>query len=119
MRAIRYDAVGAEPRFTEVPAPDCPTDGAVIEVRATGVCRSDWHAWRGHDPVPLPHIPGHEFAGVVAEAGRDVRSFAVGDRVTSPFVNGCGRCEWCRLCGRCRRLSCLGCWTRCTPWTGA
>ncbi|HET6533421.1 MAG TPA: alcohol dehydrogenase catalytic domain-containing protein, partial [Actinoplanes sp.] len=96
MRAIRYDAVGAEPRFTEVPAPGCPADGAVIEVRATGVCRSDWHAWRGHDPVPLPHIPGHEFAGVVAEMGRDVRSFAVGDRVTSPFVNGCGRCAWCR-----------------------
>jgi alcohol dehydrogenase len=46
--------------------------------------------------VPLPHIPGHEFAGVVAAAGPQVRSFAVGDRVTSPFVNGCGRCDWCR-----------------------
>lgn len=67
----------------------------VIDVRATGVCRSDWHAWRGHDPVPLPHIPGHEFAGIVAEVGREVSSFAVGDRVTAPFVNGCGHCEWC------------------------
>jgi alcohol dehydrogenase len=79
-----------------VPDPDCPPDGAVIEVRATGVCRSDWHAWRGHDPVPLPHIGGHEFAGVIAEVGPDVRGFAVGDRVTSPFVNGCGQCSYCR-----------------------
>lgn len=96
MYAVLYDTPGAEPRVLDVPAPSCPADGAVVEVAATGVCRSDWHAWRGHDPVPLPHIPGHEFAGVVAETGPEVRGFAVGDRVTSPFVNGCGRCEWCR-----------------------
>ena len=95
MRAIVYDAVGATPVFTEVPEPDCPEDGAVVAVRATGICRSDWHAWRGHDPVPLPNIPGHEFAGVVSRIGAGVRGFAVGDRVTVPFVNGCGRCEWC------------------------
>jgi alcohol dehydrogenase len=60
------------------------------------LCRSDWHAWRGHDPVPLPHVPGHEFAGVVAEIGSGVSGFRVGDRVTAPFVCGCGRCEYCR-----------------------
>jgi alcohol dehydrogenase len=96
MQAVVYDATGAPLRLASVPAPECPADGAVIAVGATGVCRSDWHAWRGHDPVPLPHVPGHEFAGVVAAVGPGVRSFAVGDRVTSPFVNGCGRCEWCR-----------------------
>ena len=96
MRAVVYDAAGAPPRLATVPAPDCPADGAVIDVAATGVCRSDWHAWRGHEPVPLPHVGGHEFAGVVAAVGPGVHSFAVGDRVTSPFVNGCGRCAWCR-----------------------
>lgn len=95
MRAVVYDEYGAVPRVREVPRPECPPDGAVIRVEATGVCRSDWHAWRGHDPVPLPMIPGHEFAGIVAEAGPDVHRFAVGDRVTAPFVNGCGACEWC------------------------
>ena len=45
--------------------------------------------------VPLPHIPGHEFAGIVAEIGAEVSTVAVGDRVTVPFVNGCGRCPWC------------------------
>jgi alcohol dehydrogenase len=68
----------------------------VVDVRATGVCRSDWHAWRGHDPVTLPHVPGHEFAGVVARVGADVASWRPGDRVTAPFVCGCGVCAFCR-----------------------
>jgi alcohol dehydrogenase len=96
MRAIVYDAVGAPPVLREVADPDCPPDGAIIAVRATGVCRSDWHAWRGHDPVRLPHVPGHEFAGVVAQVGEHVTGFTPGDRVTAPFVNGCGHCAWCR-----------------------
>jgi len=96
MRAVVYDAVGAPPQIRELPAPACPPDGAVIDVRATGLCRSDWHAWRGHEPVPLPHVPGHEFAGVVREAGPSVTGFRPGDRVTAPFVNGCGTCEFCR-----------------------
>jgi alcohol dehydrogenase len=96
LRAIVYDAAGAPPVLREVADPDCPPDGAVVAVRATGVCRSDWHAWRGHDPVRLPHVPGHEFAGVVAQVGERVTGFAPGDRVTAPFVNGCGQCEWCR-----------------------
>ncbi|GAA3568097.1 zinc-dependent alcohol dehydrogenase family protein [Microlunatus spumicola] len=97
VRAVVYDAVGAVPEVRRVPPPVCPPDGVVVDVAATGVCRSDWHAWRGHDPVPLPHTPGHEWAGVVAEVGPDVPhgAFAVGDRVTAPFVLGCGRCAWC------------------------
>ena len=67
----------------------------VIAVGATGVCRSDWHAWKGHDPVVLPHIGGHEFAGVVVTAGPEVRRWRAGDRVTVPFACGCGRCEHC------------------------
>nr|WP_258566909.1 zinc-dependent alcohol dehydrogenase family protein [Microbacterium sp. Se5.02b] len=96
MRAVVYDRTGERPVITRIPTPECPPDGALVRVEATGVCRSDWHAWRGHDPVALPHVPGHEYAGVVAEVGAEVRGFAPGDRVTAPFVNGCGRCEWCR-----------------------
>ena len=96
MKALVYDAAGAPVVLRDLPSPECPPDGAVVEVRATGVCRSDWHAWRGHDPVSLPHVPGHEFAGVVAALGGDVAGFAVGDRVTAPFVNGCGECDYCR-----------------------
>lgn len=95
MRAVRYSSVGGPLELVDVPAPECPPDGAVVRVEATGICRSDWHAWRGHDPVPLPMIPGHEFAGTLAEVGDEVTGFRPGDRVTVPFVNGCGRCDWC------------------------
>jgi hypothetical protein len=69
VKVIVYDVVGAPALVRDVAEPDCPEDGAVIMVRASGVCRSDWHAWRGHEAVPLPHIPGHEFAGVIAAVG--------------------------------------------------
>jgi D-arabinose 1-dehydrogenase-like Zn-dependent alcohol dehydrogenase len=95
MRAVVYSEYGAEPVVSDVAAPACPDDGVVIRVGATGVCRSDWHAWRGHDPVALPHVPGHELAGTVSSVGSQVRSWTVGDRVTVPFVCGCGTCSYC------------------------
>ena len=80
----------------EVPAPTPSPYGVVVRVGATGVCRSDWHAWRGHDPgITLPHVPGHELAGTIETVGREVRRWQVGDRVTVPFVNACGQCQQC------------------------
>ncbi len=95
MRAVAYSGYGATPELIEVAEPACPADGVVIAVGATGVCRSDWHAWKGHDPVPLPHIGGHEFAGIVTATGSEVTRWQPGDRVTVPFACGCGRCEYC------------------------
>src|SRR6202142_2707984 len=95
MQAVVYAGYGVMPALTEVADPACPADGVVIAVGATGVCRSDWHAWKGHDPVALPHIGGHELAGVVAQAGPEVTRWRAGDRVTVPFACGCGRCEYC------------------------
>lgn len=96
MRAVTYSEYGQRPVLAEVEQPECPEHGALIRVAATGVCRSDWHAWRGHDPVALPNIPGHEFAGEIAEVGSGVRRWQPGQRVTVPFVCGCGHCEYCR-----------------------
>jgi D-arabinose 1-dehydrogenase-like Zn-dependent alcohol dehydrogenase len=80
-----------------VPDPAPAPDGVVVRVGASGLCRSDWHAWSGHDPgVVLPHVPGHELAGTVAAVGAGVRRWAVGDRVTVPFVCACGHCGPCR-----------------------
>lgn len=95
MKAVVYDRYGATPTLTDVPEPACPDGGVLIAVRATGVCRSDWHAWQGHDPVRLPHIPGHELAGEIASIGTGVTRWRIGDRVTVPFVCGCGVCEYC------------------------
>jgi alcohol dehydrogenase len=97
MRALLYDSFGAPPRVAIVPDPVVPRDGVVVEVRASGLCRSDWHGWQGHDADirTLPHIPGHEFAGVIAAVGPDARRWRAGDRVTTPFVLGCGTCVYC------------------------
>jgi D-arabinose 1-dehydrogenase-like Zn-dependent alcohol dehydrogenase len=96
VRAVVLDAVRAQPEVREVAEPAAPARGVVVRVMATGVCRSDWHAWAGHEEIVFPHVPGHELAGVVAEVGEQVSRWRVGDRVTVPFVCGCGRCEWCR-----------------------
>src|SRR5256885_4048255 len=96
VRAVVFDAFGARPEVREVPDPVPPADGAVVRVAATGLCRSDWHGWMGHDPdVRPPHVPGHEFAGTVAAVGSDVAGGRAGDRVTAPFVCGCGTCSAC------------------------
>jgi alcohol dehydrogenase len=97
MKAAVFEAFGHPPVIREVPDPEPPVHGAVIRVRATGICRSDWHAWKGHDPdVQLPHVPGHEFSGVVEAVGPHIRFWKPGDRVTLPFVCGCGRCPQCQ-----------------------
>ena len=95
MRALVVTAAGSQPEVRDVPRPSAPTGGVVVRVVATGMCRSDWHAWAGHDEVSFPHVPGHELAGELVEIGTDVTRWKVGDRVTVPFVCGCGRCEWC------------------------
>jgi len=96
VRAVYYDRFGVRPRIETVPDPSPPRGGVVVEVEASGVCRSDWHGWQGHDDdIVLPHVPGHELAGSVTAVGDDVRRWSTGDRVTVPFVGGCGRCPVC------------------------
>lgn len=96
MKAVLFEAFGEAPQIATLPDPTPSPGGVVIRVGATGVCRSDWHAWMGHDSdVELPHVPGHELAGTVEAVGKDVRLWSVGDRVTVPFVVGCGTCPSC------------------------
>jgi alcohol dehydrogenase len=95
VRAVVIEQSQVLPTVREVPDPVCPPGGVVLDVAATGVCRSDWHAWMGHDPVALPHVPGHELVGIIREVGEGVTRWRVGDRVTTPFVCGCGVCVWC------------------------
>ncbi|MFN4140770.1 zinc-dependent alcohol dehydrogenase family protein [Aestuariivirga sp.] len=97
MKAAVFEAYRGPLDIRAVPDPACPPDGVVLKVEACGVCRSDHHGWSGADPdVSLPHVPGHEFAGTVIEAGPACRSFRKGDRVTAPFILACGDCPDCR-----------------------
>jgi alcohol dehydrogenase len=96
MRAIVFDRFQGPLVLRQVPDPRPPDDGVLIRVKATGICRSDWHGWMGHDPdVRPPHVPGHELAGMIEEIGPEVRRWKPGERITVPFAVGCGRCPQC------------------------
>jgi alcohol dehydrogenase len=97
MQAVFYEQFGGRPTVKEVPVPRIGAQSVLLKVMATGICRSDWHGWMGHDPdIRLPHVPGHEFAGIIAELGSEVRRWKTGQRVTTPFIQACGRCDYCR-----------------------
>jgi len=97
MKAVLYRAFSEQPAIENLPDPVPSADAVVLKVMASGVCLSDWHGWQGHDPdIELPHVPGHELAGVVEAVGAEVSKWQVGDRVTVPFVCGCGQCPECR-----------------------
>ncbi|MGC4942355.1 zinc-binding dehydrogenase [Kribbella sp. DT2] len=96
MRAIVVEEFGVLPEVRQVAEPEVTAGGVVLKVEATGLCRSDWHGWQGHDSdIVLPHVPGHEVAGTIAAVGDGVQGWAVGDRVTTPFICACGECEQC------------------------
>ena len=87
--------------IAEIPEPVAGPGEVVIAVEACGVCRTDWHVWNGDwdwmgFQPPLPHIPGHEIGGRVAQVGEGVTRLEVGQRVTVPWTLACGTCQWCR-----------------------
>lgn len=96
MKAVLFEKFQETPKVVNVNDPTPEVHGVVLKVEATGVCRSDWHGWMGHDnDVDLPHIPGHEMAGVIEAVGKEVKKWKPGDRVTVPFVCACGSCSEC------------------------
>ena len=103
MKAAVYEAFQQPLSIQDVADPDPSPTGVVLKVKACGICRSDWHGWMGNDPdIKLPHVPGHELAGEIVAIGSDIfnsrsqiSNFKLGDRVTLPFVCGCGSCELC------------------------
>ena len=96
MKAAVFEKFQGPVEIQSVNDPEPGKAGVVLRVAATGICRSDWHGWMGHDPdIRLPHVPGHEISGVVEVVGAGIRNFRAGDRVTLPFAGGCGKCEQC------------------------
>jgi len=86
--------------WNDWPDPELGPDDVLVDVKANGICRSDWHLWQGHwdwmgFSPPLPVVLGHESAGVVEEVGANVTRFKKGDRVVFPFGQACGKCPTC------------------------
>ncbi len=97
MKAAQFSDFAAPLEIIDLPEPELPPGGVIIRVKAAGICRSDWHAWQGHDPdiKSLPHVPGHEFSGTIEALAAGIRGWQIGDRVTVPFACGCGQCNQC------------------------
>src|SRR5258707_11700366 len=75
---------------------EAPRAGEVlVKVAAVGVCHSDWHLMTGATKHPLPVVPGHEGAGVVAAVGPGVNVVALGDHVALNWAPNCGKCFYC------------------------
>jgi L-iditol 2-dehydrogenase len=90
----------------DVLEPELARNDVLIQVKACGICGSDVHGYDDSTGRRIPPIiMGHEAAGVVIKVGPEVRTVAVGDRVTFDSTVSCGTCSFCRtgdvnLCNR-------------------
>lgn len=96
MIAAVMEAPNAPLQLRRVPVPVLAPGEVLVATRTTGICGTDLHILDGHGYLPsLPHILGHEPAGVVAEVGPGVEGFQSGDRVIAHLFFSCGECPYC------------------------
>jgi alcohol dehydrogenase len=101
MKAAVFHGVEEPLQIEEVEPPTADADQVVVETEACGICRSDWHAWKGDwswiGVMPTDGLVfGHEPAGTVVEVGENVERIREGDQVTIPFNLSDGTCRQCR-----------------------
>lgn len=100
MKAAMLTKIGQPLEIGDATRPIIGPHEVLVETRTCGICRTDVHIQDGLAYIPsLPHIPGHEPAGVVCEVGADVTGIEVGQRVAPHLFITCGRCRYC-LTGR-------------------
>lgn len=81
----------------DVPMPKLADDNAILKIEASSICGTDLRAFRfGSSKIKPPRIIGHEAVGTIAEIGKNVNGFAVGDRVQIAPALGCGACPCCK-----------------------
>ncbi len=100
MRAlVNYERAPGKVEMREKPIPEIGDNDVLLATKGVGVCGSDLHQWHASHswPVNYPVTLGHEFAGVVAGVGKNVKRFKEGDRVVSETAASiCGECVYCR-----------------------
>jgi 2-desacetyl-2-hydroxyethyl bacteriochlorophyllide A dehydrogenase len=103
MRAVVFTGKN-EVVFTDLPDPKPGPDDVVVEVKASGICHTDYEVLKdNYGTGAFPVVPGHEYAGVIVEIGTDVDKVTVGDHVAVDPNFECGNCRacqrgWAHLC---------------------
>jgi D-arabinose 1-dehydrogenase-like Zn-dependent alcohol dehydrogenase len=98
MKAAVLRKINAPLVFEDFPEPKVGRGEVLVQTKAVGICATDLHIVHGWGYEPeLPHILGHEPAGIVAALGEDVEGFDIGDRVVPNIFYACGRCSYCRV----------------------
>jgi len=95
MRALYYTAP-EKFDIRDVPIPECQDDDVLLKVSCCGVCGTDAHIHHGEFIAKFPLIPGHEAIGCVVKVGKNVKEFAIGDRVVADVGVTCDTCFFCR-----------------------
>jgi threonine 3-dehydrogenase len=100
MKALAKLERGPELVMTDLPMPEVGHNDVLIHIKKTGICGTDIHIWKWDEwarrTIPVPMQVGHEYVGIVAEVGAEVRGFKVGDRVSGEGHITCGFCRNCR-----------------------
>ncbi|KAK0711291.1 alcohol dehydrogenase [Lasiosphaeris hirsuta] len=110
MKAVVFDG----PRKVSVQDRPIPTlkhaQDIIVRVQTTALCGSELHAYRGIQSSPTGFIMGHEFVGLVVEAGSEVKTLKIGDKVVAPFTVSCMECFYCQngFSGRCENSLLFG-----------
>jgi len=97
-KGVIFETNGGELTYKDIPVPTPKANEILINVKYSGVCHTDLHAWKGDWPLPtkLPLVGGHEGAGIVVAKGANVKNFEIGDFAGIKWLNGsCQSCEYC------------------------
>lgn len=97
-KAVVFEKNGGPLKYTEIAVPKPKSNELLINVKYSGVCHTDLHAWKGDWVLPtkLPLVGGHEGAGIVVDMGENVKGWKKGDYAGIKWLNGsCMSCEFC------------------------
>lgn len=108
-------------RVADEPVPEIGPKEVLTRVKYAGICGTDFSIYNGSSPflatgqIKYPVRPGHEWSGIVAAVGAEVRDFKPGDAVTGDNVVSCGECAYCmsghyNVCGNVRCVGTVNTW---------
>ncbi len=97
MLAAKFYEPNKPLKLEQVPVPSFGDSDVLVRIKASGICGSEIHVWKGRDTSgKFPRTLGHEGAGIVEKVGSKVRDVSPGQRVLVDYNVTCGMCKFCR-----------------------